>query len=244
MPLKSLVKSITPEWLLQRRRTYAVNRANRRFSAMSTPEIFESIYRDAEWGADGVDGFSSGLGSHDPVVVEPYVTAVRSFLSGLGDPPDVVDLGCGDFNVGSQLRDACARYVAGDVASNVIERNRERFAELAVDFRVVNIADDPLPEGDVVFVRQVLQHLDNAQIARVVPKLTAYRWAVVTEHLPCEDEFVPNRDKPTGPGIRTDLASGVVLDAPPFDLRAAETQELCVVRHESGTFTTTAYRFD
>jgi hypothetical protein len=80
---------------------------------------------------------------------------------------------------------------------------------------------EPLPDGDVCFVRHVLQHLSNAQILAILPKLAKYRWAFVTEHYPTGDAgIVPNRDKVHGGYIRASERSGVYLDRPPFALPA------------------------
>mgnify|MGYP002479352461 CR=1 FL=1 len=103
--------------------------------------------------------------------VEPYIKATSDFLSSLGAKPDVVDLGCGDFNVGSRLRPFCEKYVACDVAAPVVEVNREKFADLDVGFRQLDIIESELPEGDAVLIRQVLQHLSNADIEKIVAKL-------------------------------------------------------------------------
>ncbi|XAY06159.1 methyltransferase [Paraconexibacter sp. AEG42_29] len=210
---------------------------------MSTSEVFQSIYAEGLWDDDAGGEITSGRGSREAAIVDPYVSAVREFVATLGDPPDVVDLGCGDFNVGARVRDTCGAYVACDVAPIVIERNRERFADLSVDFRVLDMIEEPLPAGDVVFIRQVLQHLSNAQIGTILPKLAQYDWAVITEHVPGDPDFVPNRDISPGPAIRTAVRSGVVLEAPPFSLRPSEARALCVVQHPEGTIATTAYRF-
>ena len=71
-----------------------------------------------------------------------------------------------------------------------------------------------------MFIRQVLQHLSNAQISRIVPKLSIYRLLVLTEYLPSSGDFVPNLDRPTGVGTRlgTETDSGIVLTEPPFNL--------------------------
>lgn len=243
MSAPAFIKALVPRWAFAARDRYRADRASRRFRSMPTAEVFESIYTEGLWGT-GADGdLSSGRGSRDELLVGPYVTAVRDFLGSLGGPPDVVDLGCGDFNVGSRLRDACGRYVACDIAPSIIERDRQRFAALDVDFRVLDMLVEELPAGDVVFVRQVLQHLGNAQIAQVLPKLARYRWAVITEHRPDGSDFVPNLDIVAGPGIRTAVRSGVVLEAPPFEMTSLEARRLCEVRHDEGTITTVAYRF-
>ena len=114
-------------------------------------------------------------------------------------------------------------------------------------FEVLDIVRDPLPEGDVVFIRQVFQHLSNAHIAAVIRKLhRCPRW-IVTEHLPAGSDFVANLDKHPGLNIRLDApeagGSGVVLTAPPFNIRPAGEQILCEVPSYGGVIRTTAYRF-
>jgi SAM-dependent methyltransferase len=147
--------------------------------------VFSRVYRDNHWGRPWGRKFYSGPGSHSSDVVGPYVPAVQQFLSEFPKPPDVVDLGCGDFHVGRQLRNRCGRYTACDIVPELIRHNSDKFGNrLKVDFRCVDIIAEPLPEGHVVFIRQVLQHLSNEQIGQVIPKLQSFRYWVVTEHLP------------------------------------------------------------
>lgn len=205
-------------------------------------QAFVEIYRLDGWGGGGRRYFS-GDGSHDPRLVEPYVNAARHFLQSLPDKPDVVDLGCGDFNVGSQLRQYCAGYVACDVVPKLIQHNRAVFAAVDVDFRCVDIVREQLPAGTVVFVRQVLQHLSNGHILEVSGKLRNYQYVVITDHQPA-GEFVPNMDIPTGVNLRLPADSAVDLAAAPFNLDPVEQRELVRVDHPDnrGVLVTTLYR--
>lgn len=204
-------------------------------------EVFSRVYRDKQWGRRWGRKFFSGPGSHDSQVVEPYTHSVQKFLSEFPRLPDVVDLGCGDFHLGSQLRNRCGRYVACDVVPDLIRHNAAAFAHLKVEFVRLDIIDDPLPAGEVVFLRQVLQHLSNAQIAKVLPKLRQYRFLVITEHLPTDAAFIPNLDHQFGSGIRVTRNSGVVLTAPPFSLKTSTERELCSVQYGLGLIKTVAY---
>jgi|JI10StandDraft_1071094.scaffolds.fasta_scaffold308501_2 hypothetical protein len=196
-------------------------------------QIFSAIYHDGTWGKG--EDFFSGEGSHEPGIVEPYVATVRNFLQSLGSLPDVVDIGCGDFHVGSQLVGSARRYVACDIVPDLVERNRRKFTVPNLRFEVVNAIDDPLPEGDVVFLRQVLQHMSNEHIQAVLPKLARYRHWVVTEHLPADADFLPNADKRTGGDVRLMKSkSGVVLTAPPFNVQPRRSTVLCEVSSPSG----------
>ena len=190
--MKSAAKRVTPRPLRRLIGDYLAQRWNARHAELPVEEIFSAIYRERRWGAD----FSSGDGSHTPSVVTPYVNAVAGFLRSLPCPPSVVDLGCGDFSVGEQLRPHCGAYVACDVVPDLIQRNKEKFAAAQVDFRCLDIIERDLPDGDIVFLRQVLQHLNNSQISRVVQKLYRYKFLVLTEHVPANPAFTPTVTNP------------------------------------------------
>jgi hypothetical protein len=98
-----------------------------------------------------------------------------------------------------------------------------------------------LPEGDVVTIRQVLQHLSNADIAQVVAKLAQYEYAIITDHQPA-GAFTPNVDIPSGRYIRVGIGSALNLAEEPFRLSFLEERQLCVVPSSDGVIRTTLYR--
>lgn len=112
-----------------------------------------------------------------------------------------------------------------------------------VDFQILDITKDELPNGDIVFIRQVLQHLSNEQISIVLPKiLSKYKYMVLTEHLPSSEKFIHNIDKKAGPDIRLDFNSGLVLTSAPFDIKIKEERCLCEVEEIGGIIKTILYR--
>jgi len=239
------IKRRLPTPILNALRTYrGGNDKLKAFSGLSTKDVFTKIYEDAYWGrvGDREQVFFSGSGSRD-TAVETYVAAVENFVRTLDHKPDVVDLGCGDFHVGSRVRPLCGRYVACDIVDALIESDAERYDAMGVDFRTLDLAHDDLPAGEVVFVRQVLQHLSNAEIARAVDRIPAqYRYLILTEHIPREP-FPHNLDFPSGPDNRVTINSGIVLTSAPFDMGAMEETTLCEVREWGGIIRTTLYRF-
>ena len=108
--------------------------------------------------------FYSGPGSHFPELVDNYISGVKKFLTSLPKKPNVVDLGCGDFSIGSKIRKLCDNYIAVDIFDELINFNKKKYADLNVDFRILDITCDELPSGDICFIRQVLQHLSNESI--------------------------------------------------------------------------------
>ena len=241
--IKALIKRSLPASVLRLVRYYK----NRGYNNLSTEQIFTRIYESGAWGKseDPNRPFYSGSGSNKDHEIAVYVQSVGNFLRSFQVKPSVVDLGCGDFTVGSQIRKFCEPYVACDVVSNLIAFNRAKFKDLGVEFKVLDLIEDELPLGDVGFVRQVLQHLSNDQISRFVSRVSSsYNFLVVTELLPSLATFDHNVDKLTGPGTRMGHESGIVLTSPPFNLRPKTEQELCRVNSvDTGILVTTLYGF-
>ena len=218
-------------------------RAALRSNGRAAASIFSEVYRTAGWG-QAEDGFCSGPGSRAPETVEPYVAAVRTWVAGFAVPPSVLDLGCGDFTVGARLRDLCGDYVACDVVPELIQRNLRLYGQGSVAFRVLDIAADLLPEAEIIFLRQVLQHLSNRDIEAVLGQLGGRDgWLVLTEPEVARFRTV-NADIVTGAGTRWLLDSHVDITAPPFSLKVQESRILCeAVEPVSGSrLVTTLYR--
>ncbi len=221
-PLRSLRDS-------QRRKVLA--------KAANRAELFSAIYTRNMWGGASED-FYSGHGSHYPDVVQPYVDAVIELLRAIPGPPNVCDLGCGDFAVGSQIRPHAGGYIAADIVPELVARNAARFPD--TEFRVIDLVADDLPDADIVFIRQVLQHLSNDDIASALPKLAKFPRIVITEDVPTTD-FVPNADKLAGFDVRLASSSGVDITAPPFNFPVKVSRVICEVAYGTAWLRTTYY---
>jgi len=195
--------------------------------AWPTKHAMEQIYEMNLWGEDGSD-FYSGVGSHEPELIEPYLDVLRLFLTSFKTPLIVCDLGCGDFNVGKELVKHTKKYVAIDIVKDLIEHNKKNFKEENLEFLCLDIAKDNLPDGDCALLRQVLQHLSNAEVQSIVNKLSKFKYVILTEHLP-EGNFVPNKDIISGQGIRLKKQSGVNLLAPPFNMEIIAEKQLLAI---------------
>jgi hypothetical protein len=193
---------------------------------------FRTIYRQYLWGADGKSPFFSGPGSrgeHAKSYVEVMVPILARHASDFPEALVVVDLGCGDFAVGSELLKSLrrVRYVGCDIVPELIDHNQWRYGIAdTIEFRKLDIVRDSLPDGDVCLVRQVLQHLSNAEIAAILPKLTKYKYVYITEGQPLIQEGLPNPDKLVGADVRYDWRTGcgrgVELNLPPWNLTLQE----------------------
>ena len=246
MTFKKLIKYLMPTPVLKSTQILLARLNKYQYKNLSTQKIFERIYEKGVWGKskDLTEPFYSGSGSHDDVIVMTYVKVVKEFLSELDKKPNVVDLGCGDFFVGSKVRNLCDNYIACDIVPKLIEFNKIKFSALNIDFRVLDLTKDELPSADIVFIRQVLQHLSNEQILNALPQLCSkYKYIVLTEHLPNTINFQHNIDKPSGPDIRAGIKSGIVLTSFPFNIKPINEKKLYEFIEGDGLIVTTIYQF-
>jgi hypothetical protein len=188
------------------------------FKNLTLEESFDYIYKHRIWGADGTRPLS-GWGSYGEWAAS-FVRVAAQVIKERGIRT-VTEIGCGDFNIGSQLSGSVEKYQASDISSEIIRWNIDRFSDLNnVVFQQANACVDPLPPADLLIIRQVLQHLTNAQIESVLQNVekTGFRHVLIAEHVSSPEKAgAPNQDLPSqGYFTRLDFNSGVFIDQPPF----------------------------
>lgn len=191
-----------------------------------TKAAMEQVYEMNLWGTNE-SPFYSGEGSHKPEIVDAYIDVVQSFFKSFKNPIIVCDLGCGDFNVGKQLFAQTKKYVAIDIVPNLIKRNTDTFEGGNLEFKCLDISVDDLPKGDCAIIRQVFQHLSNAEIHSILVKLYDFKHLIITEHLP-QGDFEANKNIISGQGIRLKKQSGVDILKSPFNFKVKEGKQLLV----------------
>lgn len=218
-------------WRKRRSRLRKFEEAQAWSKGRSLQEAFEGIYAEGKWGRapDGVaQRFWSGNGSK-PEYSLPYERFVADFLDRHSEIKTVVDIGCGDFQVSGRMLARLGRridYTGCDIVRPLIDHHTQAHAGPDRRFQVVNAVEEDPPRGDLVIIRQILQHLSNAQIARVLERARRlYGAAIITESLPVP-AGAPNLDIVHGIATRIALGSGVWIEKPPFDLQIAENFEI------------------
>lgn len=207
-----------------------------------TKDAMEQVYEKKLWGGNESD-FYSGTGSHLSDYVIPYIEALTKFFKSFENPLVVCDLGCGDFNVGKELVEYTQKNIAVDIVADLIRRNKELFQDEKLEFYCLDIASDELPSGDCAIVRQVLQHLSNDEVHKLLTKLKDFKYVILTEHVP-EGEFIANKDIISGQGTRLKKQSGIDLLASPFNLKVKEEKRMLSIpsQDSEGVIVTTLYR--
>lgn len=217
--MKSVFRTLIPQPLIKYYRQLKLYFEKKRNFKKTTEEVFTDIYEKNKWGGS-IGEFSSGSGSTDEAAVSAYISTLAQQASVLDFPRKTfVDLGCGDFRVGKQLLPYCDRYIGVDIVKSLVDYNQSHFGSPKTHFIHSNILEDELPNGEICFVRQVLQHLSNQQIKTILDKLSKYQHVYISEHYPSNNVNIsPNKDKAHGGDIRLYENSGVYLSDPPFDL--------------------------
>jgi SAM-dependent methyltransferase len=164
--------------------------------------------------------------------VLPYVKFVNSFLIDK-KLKSIIDLGCGDFNVGKNIYRHVHKYYAFDIVPDLIKKNKKIFNDKKIIFECKNFIDEKLPKADGVIIRQVLQHLDNKSITKILDKIKHYKYVIITEHIP-KDIFIPNINKSIGLTTRLEFNSGINVEIEPFNFNFLTKKEIILDDKELG----------
>jgi SAM-dependent methyltransferase len=178
--------------------------------ASARRNAFDNVYTHKVWGTDSQGRGTSGLGSSLETT-----KLYRAFLQDLlatNKIRSVVDAGCGDWEFSQQIDWTGIDYVGLDIVESVIKADQARFGAPNIRFAVADIVRDELPAADLLVVKDVLQHLPNADIQRFLAKLAPYRHVLLINDVDPATLTAPNVDIAPG-GYR-------ILDptAPPHNL--------------------------
>ena len=159
--------------------------------------VFNTIYDRSIWGG------GSGAGS-SPQIARPYMSFLQAFLN--NNPiRSIVDIGCGDWQFSQFINWGDRDYLGIDIVPSVIEANNARFAKSSISFVCANPLDDNFdpPSGDLLLLKDVLQHLSNANVQKLLDLTPRFKYSLIT------NAYAPTND---------DCENG---DTRPLDIRAA-----------------------
>jgi hypothetical protein len=64
--------------------------------------------------------------------------------------------------------------------SSVVLENTKRFTKPGIRFLELNGASGSLPGGDLLILKDVIQHWSNADVKTFLPKLSKFKYALIT----------------------------------------------------------------
>lgn len=177
----------------------------------SNSEVFTYIYDSAEWGRDAYGKGSSGDGSN-PEYAQEYIEFLQNFLRH-HNIKTVVDLGCGDWQIGRVIDWSGVHYLGIDVVSSVIRKNVRRFSSSNVSFIKADGIDYDLPQADLLLCKEVLQHLPHEDIQKIAQQFPKFKYCILVNDVDPVTLTSDNEDIVRGSLRCLDLTK------PPFNLR-------------------------
>lgn len=147
----------------------------------SNKERFSEIYRKNFW-----DSSESGSGRGSELT---YTKKIRDWLPKICLKYNVksfLDVACGDFNwMRLVISELDIEYTGMDIVDNVIDKNNAQYADSKIRFVTADICNDPLPDCDLLMVRDCLFHLSFSDIDNFFLNLskTNYKFLLTTTHI-------------------------------------------------------------
>jgi len=220
--IKKILKKITPTPIKKILRPIYLELVLRKYKSLELKEAFEHLYTSNLWtDRNAKTGLASGPGSTGRFV-DDYCSLLSELIAQYSIR-SVADLGCGNFNVGERISRMVDRYTGVDIAETVVINNTRAFANDHIGFLCADLTTGSLPGADAAIVRQVLQHLSNAEIQAALDNiLKTYPLAIITEHVYQGHNLKPNVDIIHGPATRLLKNSGLFIDQPPFSITDAK----------------------
>lgn len=79
-----------------------------------------------------------------------------------------MDAPCGDWYWMRHTPLEVERYIGVDIVDELIEKNKEQFGSESREFICLNLAEDQLPQVDLIFCRDCLVHLNYHDIEKMI----------------------------------------------------------------------------
>lgn len=127
---------------------------------------FGEIYNDNLWASqESKSGIGSELGNTIKLRKElPFVFAKYNIKS-------MLDIPCGDFNWMKEVDLSNIDYTGADIVPTLIDINKEKHPDFK--FEVMDVTTTELPKVDLVFVRDCLGHLSDANVLKAIENIKA-----------------------------------------------------------------------
>lgn len=204
----------------------------------SNEQIFREIYYDKHWVSNEakLQKFNSGSGS-DYQYVAPYVQEIAKYVT-KNKIHSIIDVGCGDFRVGQHLVKIQPNisYLGIEVFDEIIDHNRRKYGSNLIKFARCDFTEDQIPLEyfgyELCLVRQVMQHLSNRMIIKMLHNLKPFQHVIITEHQ-TNNPTLKNEDQVTSKINRTQRKSGIYLDEEPFNLKIKPILRIPVDKNSS-----------
>lgn len=134
---------------------------------MGTKEVFTVIYNTNDWESQES---ISGAGSE--------IKQTESLIKDLGkllndrNATSLLDIPCGDFCWMQKVDLSKINYTGADIVEELIAKNNENHKDKSnIEFKVLDLINDPLPKSDIIIVRDCFVHLSFSDIFKALENI-------------------------------------------------------------------------
>lgn len=125
-----------------------------KFSNIYSTNAFEGKISRSGGGSDMVQ--TAELRKELPTLIKEL--NIKTFL----------DAPCGDWHWMRETNLGVENYIGTDIVQELIEKNQQQFGNNTRSFQCLNLAEDILPQADLIFCRDCLVHLSYSDIQRII----------------------------------------------------------------------------
>lgn len=142
--------------------------------------IFEKIYYRNAW--KNKYGTNSGPGSAIECS-QDYILFLQDYVK-KNNIKSILDLGCGDFNLMRHFNFDNIEYLGLDIVSFIIKSNTEKYSQKNIIFEKMDIFTfKPSVKYDLVILKEVLQHLSNDNIIKLIHNIDYAKNIIITNDI-------------------------------------------------------------
>jgi SAM-dependent methyltransferase len=198
-------------------------------------KIFTNIYKKNFWGNNENLFYkgSSGGGKFLEQNQKEYVNFLKKFISSK-KIKNIVDLGCGDFRLGTILYDELnVTYIGFDVYEELINYLSKNFTNKKYNFYTKNFLHEvkTIPDADLYIIKDVIQHWNNAEIIGFLDYLVRnkkYKYILICNC--CFDSKINNIN--TGQFRPICCCDSVLLKYNAINVFNYKTKQVCVIKNK------------
>lgn len=176
MSLKNIIKKFLPEPVERLLRSYYYDKE--KFALKNADAVFSVISHKNLWlSEESLSGGGSTLQA---------TQSIRTFLATFIEEcaiKTMLDVPCGDYNWMRHVEKKC-QYIGGDIVPAIIENNQAQYSSANVQFRLIDITKDALPQVDLIFCKDCFQHLSYQNIKKALNnfKSSGSKWLLTTSY--------------------------------------------------------------
>jgi SAM-dependent methyltransferase len=138
-------------------------------------KYFETVYFENLWeNEESVSGDGSTLKCS-----ELYLSFLKGFVTN-NDIKNILDLGCGDFNLMKHFDYEDIKYLGVDLVKELIEKNNVNYGKHNIKFLNGMISDYEFKEKyDLIICKDVLQHWSNESVITFLKSIKNYKYCLL-----------------------------------------------------------------